>query len=210
MSNHPKRAVTRSLKRSDQEAKNKRNPAHAPMYEAIAKATEVENANSVSLLVSVQAELRRYALDQNYDASTIIHEAFLRSLKAIDDGKAIPYPSAWLRLTCRYIIREENRSRQAETQLDNIELLPDNSEDEDEESEVSHAALKFPNFDQAFRELSRLDQEILTLKIVKDLRWKNVQTTLISMGFGNHTLTALRQKKRRALLMLKKYRYEVT
>lgn len=201
----PKPTV-QSLRKADENNQTASDPRYAALYQAMSEAVKKENRESLTLLVSVQAELRRYDLEQAYSASTILHESFLRGIEAIDKGKPIPYPSAWLRLACRHIIKEKSRRKQRERQLDNTEWLPneDNSTVETEGAPCeNHQKVR-----QDFQRLKPLDRAVLRLSIVEGLRWSTIQIRLIDMGYKKHSLPALRKRKSRALKLLKAYYYQ--
>lgn len=192
---------THSLRKTDEENQKALHPQYASLYQAIEEASQKGNCDSVSLLVSVQAELRRYNLEQFCPASTVLNTSFLRGIQAIDRGKQIPNPSAWIRLTCRHIIKEKSREKQKELRLETTEWL---AEEVDEGTEVdSDQCDRHQKIRQAFQQLSQLDRDILTLKTVEALRWNIIQLRLMEMGYQKYSLPALRKRKSRALKELK-------
>ncbi|MEN8447574.1 MAG: hypothetical protein ABG776_21445, partial [Cyanobacteria bacterium J06555_13] len=56
----------------------------------------------------------------------------------------------------------------------------------------------------AFAQLSQLEKDILQLKVVKNMRWAEIQTALVAAGYPLMSTNTLSQKKRRALKHLEK------
>ncbi len=202
MLNHSKRSTTCSIRRTDKEVQKGLDPKYQGLYAAINEASSSKNAANPSLWVSVQAELNRYGLGQAETASAVLHAALIRGKRAIDQGRPMPNPSAWLRLTCRYIIKEKKRASQKEPQLEFVDAIAAHSSD-DSTVEVSNSN-SHPALKKALQSLSQLDQEILTLKVVHELRWEEVQTRLVEMAYPHYSLAALRKHKSRAVLKLRK------
>lgn len=197
--------ITHSLRRTDQETQKDIAPQYADLYQAVKDAYKKENRDSLSLWMSVQAELRRYNLEKACPTSTVLHASFLRGIRAIDHGKPMPNPSAWIRLTCRNIIREKNRSKKKEAQLEAIDSLPEQMNEAaagDDAFRLKHRKVK-----RNFQRLTPLDQAILTLKVIDGLRWSAVQIRLIDMGYKPYSLEALRKRKSRALQQLREDDY---
>ncbi len=206
MTHHAKRNKTRSLRGTDRAAQASLTPEHEAFYQAIMTIYEPKNQDMISLMVSVAAELRRYDLGRSCTTASVINEAVVRGIAAINKGKSIPVPIAWIRLTCRYIIKEESREKRRrrvqEAQTEIIERIPD-SWTEPEWLSDDELSPKHQQIQQSFQQLSRLDQDILTLNIVEGLQWKIVQDRLVAMGYQQCSLGALRQRKHRAIQQLK-------
>lgn len=202
MTHLPKRAKTRSIQGADRAVQQALTPEHEALHHAIKAIYAPEDPDTLSLLVSVTAELRRYKLDRAYTAADVINEAFVRAIAAINKGKSIPAPIAWLRLACRYIIKEKSRGKKREAQMETIERIADPLIEPEwplgEGLSDQHQQVR-----AHFQKLSRLNQDILILKIVEELRWEAVQERLVAMGHRHYSLGALRQKKRRALQQLR-------
>jgi DNA-directed RNA polymerase specialized sigma24 family protein len=197
------RGSASSMSRADQAAQKCLDPKYQSLYKAVKAAYQPNSSNSLSLWASVQAELRRYKMEITNPASTILHESFLRGVKAIDQGKEIPSPSAWLRKTCHNVIKEKSRGKKRSTQLENIDLIP--GKDKESEEPEDELCQKYQKVREALCQLSKVDQDILTLKIVEGRQWEAVQKKLILMGHRMYSVEALRQRKSRAFRQLKEY-----
>jgi DNA-directed RNA polymerase specialized sigma24 family protein len=200
MPGHQQLTTTYSIRRTDKEVQKNLDPKYQPLYSAIRAAFTPNDKDSRSLWMSVQAELNRYGLGQSDTASAVLHAALLRGKQTIDKGKTIPNPSAWLRLTCRYIIKEKQRGSQRETQLESSDSIASQLPEDtlEDPNNDKHAALK-----KELQLLSNIDQEILMLKVVHELNWEEVQTRLVDMGYQQYSLPALRQRKSRVVLQLR-------
>lgn len=200
MPNCPKLTTTHSIRRTDKEVQSSLDPRYQALYMAIRMAFQSDNANSLSLWMSVQAELNRYGFARSENASAVLHAALLRGKKAIDNGKIIPNPSAWLRLTCRYIIKEKKRGSQREAQLDSVESIAAQPSEDIAENAYSG---QYPALAKELQRLSDDDRELLTLKVVHELSWEEIQIRLVDMGYPKYSLAALRKRKSRAVQRLR-------
>ena len=175
------------------------NSQHSVVNQAF---TEVLKNNR--LLVACAAGLRQYHLNRKYDPVYVVNEAYIRACQAVDRGKEIKNFPGWIRITCTYIIRElsrEDRKRQSRNQQLFPETLPATQQaDCLYEQEATPEQLRMK---AVFAQLSQLEKDILHLRIVKGLRWKNVQLALINAGYPLISVNTLSQKKRRALQHLK-------
>ena len=190
------RKPTYSLRRTDQLSKAHRNPKHAALHAAMDEICRKENNDTLSFWVSVEAEMRRYGLYRRIATATIINESYVRGIKTIDSGKAIPNPFAWLRLTCRYIICEKQRYHQRNMWLGDTEALLSAGNvdfDLDEENDRACAMLT-----SAIEELPILEQTILSLKVVEKHKWTEIPSILQQLDLGEFSVDALKKRKERA------------
>jgi DNA-directed RNA polymerase specialized sigma24 family protein len=198
------RKTTHSLKRTDQLSKHLRNPQYAALNTAMEEISRKGNKDTLNFLVSVEAEIQRFGLSQRFSASTILHESYIRGITAIDSGKTIPKPFAWLRLTCRYIIKEKNRHQGRSTQFDLVESLlfddndsefSDEEEDDGIQSKVKHA----------LKQLPPLEQTIIELKVIQKRQWREVPQMLQQMKMGTYSVDALKKRKERAFKRMRQF-----
>lgn len=198
------RKRTYSLKRTDQLSKHRRNPDYAALNTAVDEICRKENRDTLNFWVSVEAEMRRFNLSNSLSVAAVINEGYQRGTKAIDSGKTIHKPFAWMRLTCRHIIREHQRSYTRNLSFDRIEALLCEEDDsyvsDDEGDDGIRSKLK-----QAFSLLSHLEQTIIALKVMEKKKWREVQQELQQRGLGAFSLDALRKRKERALKQLRQY-----
>jgi len=200
MPDYPKLTTTYSIRRTDKEVQKNLDPKYQGLHKAISMACQSNDANSLSLLLSVQAELNRYGLARSESASDVLHIALLRGKKTIDNGKIIPNPSAWLRLTCRYVIKEKKRGSQREAQFDSVDSIAAQPSEDIAENAYSG---KYSALAKELQRLSDDDRELLTLKVVHELSWEEIQIRLVDMGYPKYSLAALRKRKSRAVQRLR-------
>jgi DNA-directed RNA polymerase specialized sigma24 family protein len=160
--------------------------------------------SSNTVFIACTAALKRFGLQNKYDAAFVVNEAYLRARKTLDAEKEISNYTAWLRSTNFNIVRElskaekKNRNRSSGLEVDSIPVNEANTWTEHELESVEQQHMR-----KAFATLSPLEQAILQLKIVKQLKWADIQPALIAAGFESSTPNLLSQKKRRALKKLK-------
>lgn len=153
-----------------------------------------------SIFVTCAAGLKQYQLEYKYDPAYVINTAYFRACDAIDKGKHIENFPGWVRLTCTNIIRElsrEEKKRQKHNRQVIAETLP--SPQKPDWLNNEEATPEQRHMRAAFAQLSQLEQDILTLKVVKGLRWKDIQLALVTAGYPLMNTNTLSQKKRRAL-----------
>ena len=156
-----------------------------------------------SLVVAVARWLKQYRISGLFSPSYVINEAYLRGENSIrKKGQKISSYLAWLRRTCFNIIRELSRK-----EVKCLPLLIEPAEECGTEN-VGDYDFDF-NLDRemmrvklAFQILEPEDQELLNLKIVDGLSWKEIRKEFSLRGM-NFTESALRKRKERALKKLR-------
>lgn len=156
-----------------------------------------ESSTFISLISNISGNLKKYKIDGLYSPCQIFNEAYVRAHRRIhEEGYIINKPVPWMRATAFNIIRE--KSRQAKSSLPFIEDRYHNSYSpsfHDLSREVDSELMKLK---LAFQLLAEEDQEILNLRIVDELSWKEIHKEFLLRGF-NGTESALRKRKERAL-----------
>lgn len=157
------------------------------------------NSSGRLTFVFVKRELRNFHLDNLYQEAWVLNEAYIRGVKRIATGEVIRNPTAWLKGTAYHIIRELSREHQKLAPLK--EDIPDAPQ-----STISSVDLEddFTTLRMAFQLLSPQDQRLLNLKIVENRSWKEIRNILRIEGVGDFPETALRKRKERALIRLRK------
>lgn len=159
----------------------------------------------VSQFTKVKRDLKKFNLSGKYSEVYVLNEAYIRGIRLIRKGEKIHNPLAWIRTTCVNIIRE--LSREEKKNLDLTIDVPDvRSADAEFESDFSQ---KFMLMKRAFEQLTPVDQEILTLKVVNGLAWKKVAEELSQKGV-NLNGPALRKRKERAIKALRQIYCQVS
>lgn len=154
--------------------------------------------SGASFLAFIRQRLRQFHLDRSCSSADILSETYIRAAKLIRcQGVEILNPPAWGRKTAYNIIRERSRQQQRFVQLEESTL----SEAEqvptylDLEGDLTIMA-------KAFQCLPPDDQNLLNLKIVESLSWREVQKVLAHKG-QDVTEQSLRKRKERVLKKLK-------
>jgi DNA-directed RNA polymerase specialized sigma24 family protein len=149
--------------------------------------------------------LKRFNLQDKFDAAFVINEAYMRARKTLGDHDIYNYPG-WIRATCYNIVRELSRSETEKKTRNNsgfcIDSIPADEPSDWADDDLETVEQK--RMRQAFATLSPLEQAILQLKVVEGRRWAEIQSDLIASGFPEIGLNSLSQTKRRALSKLKK------
>lgn len=168
-----------------------------------------DDKDIASLFRFVKSKLYQFRLSKHYTPREILTEAYIRGLEIYKKGDAIQNKLAWTRRTSYNVIREFRRAvdKHQHDDLDDISMsqaiayltcqhedASDNGPDED-----TLYAMRL-----AFSDLSLEDRELLNLKVVQELSWKQVHDQLTSCWPKVPTEGALRQRKRRALHQLAK------
>lgn len=154
-----------------------------------------------SMLAFIKRSLAQFNLSNSYSITWVLNEAYMRGVKLITAGERIEKPLAWVRVTAYNIIREQSREIQRclpleesilESQL-NVHLT--HIEEDDEEF--------FKRIKLAFQKLEPAEREILLLKTVKNLSWREIKLHLESQGKKIQSESTLRKRKERALKHLR-------
>lgn len=167
---------------------------------------ELQNPESSSgrlLYVFVSRELRRFHLDSNYREAFILNEAYIRAIQRIATGEVIRIPSAWLRSTAFNIIRELSREHQNAVSK-STPLEEDSPEAQQPTASPEDLEDDFATLRIAFQMLAPRDQRLLNLKVVEEHSWREIREILKLEWGKDYTEAALRKRKERALIRLRK------
>lgn len=161
---------------------------------------------AASLWISTTVGLKQYRLIGRYDAAFILNEAYMRGVNAINNGQEIKNHLAWLRQTSRNVIKELSRKRNREdaSGIDMDTFAEDNSE-EASWGETPSRMAEYERMHHAFDMLSPMEQQILSMKVVKDLKWQEIADIFTAEGHRRMTVEGLRQRKSRALKKLRNH-----
>ncbi len=159
------------------------------------------SSSAHSMLAFIKRSLAQFNLTNSYSPTWVLNEAYMRGIKLMAKGEQIEKPLAWIRATAYNIIREQSRERNRFLQLEEsmIEIHVNASLAVSEE--IEEELLKRVNL--AFEKLELEEKEILILKEVKDLSWKEIQLHLILQGKEVQNEATLRKRKERALKHLR-------
>lgn len=179
-------------------------PDHTPhALELVQFKTEVycllqaQSPRARSLLSFVQRTLRQYHLEGLHHEFEIFNEAYMRGVTCILKGKSIKSPRAWMRTTTLYVICELSRASKR------CQSLEHEYYSEGLMVEESSIELDIQTVQAALRELEPSDRLIVTLRVVEDLSWKQVQQRLLELGEPYQTEEALRKRGQRMMQRLR-------
>ena len=157
------------------------------------------SSSAHSMLSFVLRSLIQFNLSQSFTVTEILIEAYLRGIKQIEKGEYIENPIPWIRSTSYNIIREYSRERRKLYQLEEEKL----------EFRANCSLVVFQEINEnlekvllAFEKLDEEEKEILRLKIVENLKWKEIIEILGERGIKKNE-AALRKRKERALKHLR-------
>jgi DNA-directed RNA polymerase specialized sigma24 family protein len=153
-----------------------------------------------SMFPFIRSKLIQFGLWPQYDETVILQEVFIRTLAKIYEGRIITNPSAWTRSVAYRYIRELSRVEVQHTVTSDeyLESLTA-SEEADREflvDQMLHAS-------SAFEQLSTEEQLILSLKVIENKPWAEIQHFLKEKGYGDYNLSALKQRKKRIVEKLR-------
>ncbi|MEH2180502.1 sigma-70 family RNA polymerase sigma factor [Nostoc sp.] len=159
------------------------------------------SSSAHSMLAFIKRSLAQFNLSNSYTPTWVINEAYMRGIKLLATGKQIEKPLAWIRATAYNIIREQSRERSRflrfEESMTEIHVNASLAFSEEIEEEL------FKRVNLAFEKLEPEEKEILSLKMIKNLSWKEIQLHLILQGKEVQNEATLRKRKERALKHLR-------
>jgi RNA polymerase sigma factor (sigma-70 family) len=163
-----------------------------------------ESSAGISLSIFVRTRLRNFHLNQFYDLTDVLNEAYCRGVKLIESGESIRNTSAWIRSTAYNIIREWSREQKRTQPLEsNLEFkvdvalakiapVPENVIDE-------HLMV----VQTALQQLSHRDKIILSLRFEEGLSWQEIGEQLQASGERPQKEATLRKRGERAIKNLR-------
>jgi len=157
------------------------------------------------LFVFIALTLRAFHLQSLYNEAYSLNESYIRGALFLGRGGEIRILSAWLKKTCYHIIRELHREQQRTQPLDDYLLDTQVSPIAPESIEAELISLR-----EAFKLLEPEDQLLLNLKITHGLPWKKIREIFKQEDLGDFTEQALRKRKERALIRLRKHYHAMT
>ncbi|QSJ16401.1 sigma-70 family RNA polymerase sigma factor [Nostoc sp. UHCC 0702] len=159
------------------------------------------SSSAHSMLAFIKRSLAQFNLSNSYTPTWVLNEAYMRGIRFLATGEQIEKPFAWVRATAYNIIREQSRELSRFSQFDesiiesNVNFSLAISEETEEEL--------FKRVSVAFEKLEPEEKEILILKILKNLSWKEIKLHLILQGQSVENEATLRKRKERALKHLR-------
>lgn len=170
--------------------------------DVIQSVLEPGNPEYKSLAGYVGRLLIQFKLRGSYEIAEIINIAYCRGIDAIDAGKEIYNPVAWLKRTCLHVIHELSRSRKKVQSLDEEGAPQPSVDDSALAEEMMQVDLKTIRL--ALKELSPSDRKLLRMRVIEGSSWREIshELALVTGGESDKEGT-LRQRGYRSLLRLR-------
>ncbi|MBD2343636.1 sigma-70 family RNA polymerase sigma factor [Anabaena subtropica] len=160
-----------------------------------------ESSSAHSLLAFINRSLAQFNLS-NYDSLTeVINEAYIRGVRLLSAGEKIEHPLAWIRVTAYDIIRKQSREFIKFSPIEESHVMRIDQEFNNNISTNDNESFKKLHI--ALGELNPDEREILILRNVKNLSWKEIQLYLLSKGKEVKNEAILRKRGNRALERLR-------
>lgn len=160
-----------------------------------------KNPEGCTIIPFVERSLAQFNLSDSYNSIEVINEAYLRGTKLISNGECIDNPLAWIRVTSYNIIREYSRDIQRDLSFEESKGNYDNNSSSIPNEEILS---ELKRVKQAFNRLNEQDRELLQLKVIDNLSWREIIKYLKNKGALVKNEATLRKRKHRALQSLRK------
>ncbi|MGF1492349.1 MAG: sigma-70 family RNA polymerase sigma factor [Microcoleaceae cyanobacterium] len=159
------------------------------------------NSSEGRLILSfIERSLRQFHLQGFYASWDILTEVYLRGLKAVQRGETIQKLKPWIQSTAYNYIRELSREWRKSIpivegchyecdHLSTLCCLSQLMQKEQQRIEKSQLC-------RAFEQLASDEQDLLILKVIQGLTWKEIQNRAAYQEFN---LPQLRKRKQRVL-----------
>lgn len=179
--------------------------------QAIEEILGKDNPSAYSVITAIERIIRQFKLD--IEAHGLLFDAYLCGKKALQQGKEIRSPQAWLKGTAYNLAREKSRKRKR-TQAYSPELIDSLFADEgDSPMDIAILEEEIKAVFQTVERLRKEKPEIYTLlhqRIVEGLSWQEIKTFYEQQdGEENITEVALRQRFSRGRKYLRSIFHEV-
>lgn len=166
---------------------------------AIEEIVDRDNPHAYSMIVIVELNIRRYGLSGCYEPAEILTMAYLRGLKATDQGTRIQNYRSWIKGTAFNIVRELARQKAKEIATDPQAARLERASEPDGygDNDNRKLAILMQAFEK-YRSDHSEDAELMEWRILEKLSWSKIQQRLLDRNGKAPSLEALRQRARRA------------
>ncbi|PSR18736.1 hypothetical protein C8255_05795 [filamentous cyanobacterium CCP3] len=168
-----------------------------------------EEEDSKKLVYFIRRSLGQVGLSGQYEESEVLIQAYIRIRDKILSGVYIHNFLPYLSRVCYLIILEESRKRKSQIKLRQKLRCLDNIQAVSEQSSYSEAFSEelIDSLWDSFSALTESDKEILRLRIVSGLSWREIAIILVERGeepsFHKGLEPKLRKQGERALVKLR-------
>ncbi|MEP0894353.1 hypothetical protein NDI36_07725 [Leptolyngbya boryana FACHB-1624] len=170
-----------------------------------------DSPHAYSIITTVRRYIQQFELDSHTEPADILHEAYLRGLKATDQGTRIISCRAWIKGTARYIVYERSRQRSRELPTDPQAAVLDTLSESDnccEESCDRNIAI-FLQALEIHRAKNPKVAELMDWRFLEELSWSAIRKRLLERDGEAPSEEALRQKATRAKRELRRLFHEL-
>ena len=170
------------------------------LNEAMGQILDKNNPHAYSTIAEVGHHLWRFGLFSYIEPVEILTEAYLRALKAIDQGIQIQNYRGWIRGTAFNIVRERFRQAGNEFSTDPQAGCFDRLSEPEHDRDVQHDR-NFAILREAFEKLRATEPDVAELvdwRIIGNLSWADIDQRLRERDGESPSVEALRQRATRA------------
>lgn len=154
------------------------------------------------LYAFARGRVQQFHLTGHCQEAYLVNEAYKRTINAHEKGETIRNLPAWLKMVIYRICQEEARNRQRCVPIDNVPEIEDSTISIEQ---LQHDLVAYGlGFQVVMQEVEPLDREILILKVIENMSWRQIRERLQQKGFGDHSEANLRKRKERLLIRLRK------
>lgn len=170
------------------------------LNEAMGQILDKNNPHAYSTIAKVGHHLWQFGLFSYIEPAEILTEAYLRALKAIDQGIQIQNYRGWIRGTAFNIVRERFRQAGNEFSTDPQAGCFDRLSEPEPDCDVQHDR-NFAILREAFEKLRATEPDVAELvdwRIIGNLSWADIDQRLRERDGESPSVEALRQRATRA------------
>jgi DNA-directed RNA polymerase specialized sigma24 family protein len=168
------------------------------LNEAMSQIVEPNSSHAYSTIAIVERHIQRYGL--SCEACDLLSEAYLRGLKAIEQGKWVQNWRAWIKGTVHNIARERFRKQGKEFPTDPQSTCLEQRSEPETTCDIAYDR-NLAIFKQALEKL-RIDDpmvaELMDWRILEELSWAEIHQRRIDQHKKPMNVEALRKQLSRA------------
>lgn len=163
------------------------------------------NSKGTAFLRFLQHYTRKWHL-QSIDPYDVLIEGILRGLQAIESGRSIEKPEAWLRQTTLNILKDKVKHSIKDEQLEKALVGSQPIQSRYSDNPLAEAELleQLEILEKAFQKLPILDRDIIYQRFYLGKTYKQIQSTSESLNGQIIQEATLRKREARALKKLKR------